>query len=193
MPRHFRRFVVVVSVVAAFTTVAVVPAGASGTGPTTVNFTQNAGTVTVAWGGGYFGPMLGLYPVGTACPTAGIGDVPAAPTFSMGLSASTSPVTVSLSTSVISPGWGPGSLVPVTSGTFNFCMYNITYGGFFVPLPFFNLVNPSGWVGTVSASGPPSSSDPSLPAPPGSPTPPGDEDPSPATPAPEPITPSFTG
>lgn len=192
MSRPLARAVRILSAIAALVTFSAVPAGASGTGPTTVNFTQNTGTVTVAWGGGYTGPMLGLYPVGTTCPTAGIGDVPTAPTFSMGLSASTSPVIVSLSTSVISPGWGPGSLVPVTSGTYNFCMYNITYGGFFVPLPFFNLVNPSGWVGTVTATGPPSTSDPSLPAPPTSPAPPGEDDPT-TTPAPQRVTPSFTG
>lgn len=194
--RHLGRFVGILGVLAALATFAAVPAGAgagpTATGPTTVGFTQNTGTVTVTWGGGYFGPVLGLYPAGTACPTAGIGDLPTAPTFSMGLSTSTSPIVVSLSTTVM-PGWGPTTQVPLTGGTYNFCMYNITYLGFLIPLPLFNLVDPSGWVGTVNASGPPSASDPSLPAPPPGAVPPPEDDQSSATPSSQRITPSFTG
>ena len=194
--RHLRRFIGVLCVSAAVAAVAAVPAGAgagpSATGPTTVGFTQNTGTVTVTWGGGYFGPMLGLYPAGTTCPTAGIGDLPTAPTYSMGLSATTSPVVVSLSTTVV-PGWPPNTPVSLPGGTYNFCMYNITYIGFMIPLPLFNLVNTSAWVGNVNASGPPSASDPSLPAPPLGAAPPPEDDESSAAPATPVIRSSFTG
>ena len=192
MPRHFRRLVGVLSVLAALATFAAVPAGAAAKGPTTVNFTQNTGTVTVTWDGGYDYPKFALYPEDTACPgTLPPGQVPAAPISSVFDLTINGSVIVSLSTMVI-PGWNGFPSAPLTGGTYNFCMYNIV-GSIFNPVPIFNLVNTSGWVGTVSAGGPPGSSDPSLPAPPGSPAPPGEDDPSSATSAPQPVTPSFTG
>jgi len=193
IPRHLGRLIGILSVLAALATFAAVPAGAgpSATGPTTVSFAQNTGTVTVTWGGGYTVPMLGLYPAATACPTAG--PVPPAPSFSIDLSGSTSPVIVSLSTGSTKGGWSTPNYDLLTSGSFDFCVYNKTFEGFDNTYPLYTLVNSSGWVGTVSASGPPGSSGPSLPAPPGSPAPPPTDDQSSATPAPQPITPSFTG
>ena len=190
MSRHFRRLVSVacaLAVLATFIAVPAVPAGASGTGPATVNYTQNAGTVTVTWGGSYTVPTLGLYPSGTACPNATNPPSPN-PSFSTDLSASTSPTIISLSTTGSAFGWGTGTTDLVRSGSYNFCMYNKFYEDNEKIDPFYTLVNVSGWVGTVTAAGPPGSS-----APPGAPRPPGEEDPSSAPPAPQRVTPSFTG
>lgn len=173
MNSHLRRLVAALSAVAAVATFSALPAGA--VSPTTVTptvtFTQGAGSVTVTWSSGY-GPVLGLYPSGTTCPTVAPGVIPAVPSFSKNLSVgATSPLTLD-NTSMLLVGWYSNPEATVTPGTYSFCMYDANV----IPPTFietWTLVNTSAFEGTIGGSSPP---------------------PVPDTPSvPDRVSPSFTG